>query len=235
MQPRPDPNPDANPHPPTLTLTLTLTRTRTRTLTHLSPLTPTLTQPRPYLTLTLTLTQAAEERYSTLQEELDATRDQLIALQKAKVRLGCTPPLHLSPALSPTLSSLCTPLLTLTLIPTLRPLWSSAPSCHDPPATTLLLRPSWHRPLAPPPLPHLAYTWLAGAAPQSPSPTADNEKKHHNKTSILGKIDLDEGPGALEISEQIAIALKGHASRVLDLFREWSVHPPPGMHLPPTT
>jgi len=59
---------------------------------------------------------------------------------------------------------------------------------------------------------------------KSPSPTADNEKKHHNKTSILGKIDLDEGPGALEISEQIAIALKGHASRVLDLFREWDTN-----------
>jgi len=65
---------------------------------------------------------------------------------------------------------------------------------------------------------------LQKAKPPSPETDKKHKVEHHNKTSILGKIDLDEGPGALEISEQIALALKGVASRVLDLFREWDTN-----------
>jgi len=39
-------------------------------------------------------------------------------------------------------------------------------------------------------------------------------------TSVLGKIDIDESPDALPITEQIASALRENAARVIDLFRE---------------
>ena len=54
---------------------------------------------------------------------------------------------------------------------------------------------------------------------QSPPITKDREKK--GKRSVLGAIDLDEGPDAAPISEQIATALRASAGRVMDLFREW--------------
>ena len=39
----------------------------------------------------------------------------------------------------------------------------------------------------------------------------------------LGNIDLDEGPDAKPVSEQIAAALRKNSARVLDLFRDWDV------------
>lgn len=41
------------------------------------------------------------------------------------------------------------------------------------------------------------------------------------RPSPLGKIDLDEGPDAPPISQQLAAALKKNSARVLDLFRSW--------------
>ena len=49
---------------------------------------------------------------------------------------------------------------------------------------------------------------------KSPSP----KKKG---TSPLGNLDLDEGPNAKPIAEQLGEALRKHATRVLDLFRDW--------------
>ena len=40
-------------------------------------------------------------------------------------------------------------------------------------------------------------------------------------TQVLGQIDLEEGPDAPPIREQIAHALRSNSVRVLDLFREW--------------
>jgi hypothetical protein len=40
-------------------------------------------------------------------------------------------------------------------------------------------------------------------------------------SGALGKIDLDEGPDAPPVSQQIAAALRKNSARVLDLFREW--------------
>ena len=48
--------------------------------------------------------------------------------------------------------------------------------------------------------------------PKSPAPKSGG---------ILGGIDLDEGPDAMPISEQIGGALRKNATRVLDLFRSW--------------
>ena len=39
--------------------------------------------------------------------------------------------------------------------------------------------------------------------------------------STLGNFDLDEGPNAPPISQQLADALRLNAGRVLDLFRDW--------------
>ena len=54
-----------------------------------------------------------------------------------------------------------------------------------------------------------------------PPPELPPEKKKYKGTSVLGNIDLDEGPDALPISQQIGNALKKNAVRVLDLFRSW--------------
>ena len=35
------------------------------------------------------------------------------------------------------------------------------------------------------------------------------------------KVDLEEGPDAKPVSEQLAAALRKNATRVLDLFRSW--------------
>jgi hypothetical protein len=40
-------------------------------------------------------------------------------------------------------------------------------------------------------------------------------------TSVLGNVEFDEGPDAPPIAEQIGMALRKGATRVLDLFREW--------------
>ena len=41
------------------------------------------------------------------------------------------------------------------------------------------------------------------------------------KTSVLGKMDIDEGPDAPPIGVQLASALRSQSARVLDLFRDW--------------
>jgi len=40
----------------------------------------------------------------------------------------------------------------------------------------------------------------------------------------LGAIDLDEGPDAPPIAEQLAAALRENATRVMDLFRSWDAN-----------
>jgi hypothetical protein len=54
----------------------------------------------------------------------------------------------------------------------------------------------------------------------------------------LGGIDLDEGPDAPPISEQIGDALRKNATRVIELFRSWDTDgsgtcPPPRAHFAP--
>jgi len=56
--------------------------------------------------------------------------------------------------------------------------------------------------------------------PSKKSMEAEGKKKG---TSVLGMIDLDEGPDAAPITEQIAAALRANAGKVMDLFREWDV------------
>ena len=63
----------------------------------------------------------------------------------------------------------------------------------------------------PPPLP----------PPPPPPPPPPKAKKG---TSILGRIDIDESPGAPPMTEQIATALRVNSARVLDLFREWDTN-----------
>jgi hypothetical protein len=58
-------------------------------------------------------------------------------------------------------------------------------------------------------------------AAASPKPPKAEGGKQQKKSSILGKVDLDEGPDAPPISEQIFSALRASSARVLDLFREW--------------
>jgi len=53
---------------------------------------------------------------------------------------------------------------------------------------------------------------------KKPSPQADTKKFG---SSPLGNIDLDEGPDALPISQQIGNALRKNSTRVMDLFRSW--------------
>ena len=55
-------------------------------------------------------------------------------------------------------------------------------------------------------------------APPKPLPKPPSTKKG---SSTLGKIDLDEGPDAPPIQQQIAAALRQNAGKVMDLFREW--------------
>jgi len=61
------------------------------------------------------------------------------------------------------------------------------------------------------------------AKPKAPKPSPPKEKPPKQKmgSSALGKIDLDEGPDAPPITEQIAAALRKNAGKVMDLFREW--------------
>ena len=52
--------------------------------------------------------------------------------------------------------------------------------------------------------------------------TAPPPKKEKPKPSKgIGSLDLDEGPDAPPVSEQLAVALKQNATRVVDLFRSW--------------
>ena len=57
----------------------------------------------------------------------------------------------------------------------------------------------------------------------SPKPISPVEgpRSGSRKSTALGNIDLDEGPDAAPITEQIAMALRKNAGKVMDLFREW--------------
>ena len=55
--------------------------------------------------------------------------------------------------------------------------------------------------------------------PAPPKPKEPPPKK--KSKGLLGDVDLDEGPDAPPISQQIASALRASAGRVMDLLREW--------------
>jgi hypothetical protein len=63
--------------------------------------------------------------------------------------------------------------------------------------------------------------------PAKPPPVKTGPKKagaavdKKKGTSPLGNIDLEEGPNAKPVSEQIASAMRKNAGKVLDLFRSW--------------
>ena len=59
-------------------------------------------------------------------------------------------------------------------------------------------------------------------APPVESPEAKRVVRHTK--GPLGNFDLDEGPDALPVSEQIVIALMANAGKVIDLFRSWDVN-----------
>ena len=54
-------------------------------------------------------------------------------------------------------------------------------------------------------------------SPPPAKPAKDTKPERKKGTSPLGQIDLDEGPDSKPISEQLAAALRVHATRVLDL------------------
>lgn len=58
-------------------------------------------------------------------------------------------------------------------------------------------------------------------ASTSSSPPKKEKSTRRSGKGPLGNIDLDEGPDAPPISEQIKAALKANAGKVLDLFRSW--------------
>jgi Ca2+-binding EF-hand superfamily protein len=60
--------------------------------------------------------------------------------------------------------------------------------------------------------------------PPQPPPPPKAKKGTSKGTSILGRIDIDESPGAPPMTEQIATALRANSARVLDLFREWDTN-----------
>ena len=59
------------------------------------------------------------------------------------------------------------------------------------------------------------------AAAAAPKPSVSSKEKKPARKGVLGEIDLDEGPDAPPISEQLASALRASAGRVMDLLREW--------------
>jgi len=60
--------------------------------------------------------------------------------------------------------------------------------------------------------------------PKPPPVEPPAAKPTKKGSSTLGKIDLDEGPDAPPIQQQIAAALRRNAGKVLDLFREWDAN-----------
>jgi DNA repair exonuclease SbcCD ATPase subunit len=56
---------------------------------------------------------------------------------------------------------------------------------------------------------------------KSPKEPPAGKKRENKKGSVLGNIDLDEGPDARPVKDQLAEALAKSSARVLDLFREW--------------
>ena len=65
----------------------------------------------------------------------------------------------------------------------------------------------------------------AAAAPPGPAPVAVRAANGDAGAAVadLLSIDLDEGPDAKPVSEQLAAALRANATRVLDLFKAWDV------------
>ena len=61
---------------------------------------------------------------------------------------------------------------------------------------------------------------------KKPASKKQTEAKQSTRkgSRALGKIDLDEGPDAPPIQQQIAAALRRNAGKVLDLFREWDAN-----------
>jgi hypothetical protein len=61
---------------------------------------------------------------------------------------------------------------------------------------------------------------------KKPASKKQTEAKQSTRkgSRALGKIDLDEGPDAPPIQQQIAAALCRNAGKVLDLFREWDAN-----------
>jgi hypothetical protein len=59
-----------------------------------------------------------------------------------------------------------------------------------------------------------------GKPGKKPSP-AERKEGGRTKKSILGNIDLDEGPDAPPVKDQIAGHIRKNSVRVMDLFREW--------------
>ena len=56
---------------------------------------------------------------------------------------------------------------------------------------------------------------------KSPKEPPAGKKRENKKGSVLGNIDLDEGPDARPVKDQLAEALAKSSARVLDLVREW--------------
>ena len=73
----------------------------------------------------------------------------------------------------------------------------------------------------PPAPPEVEASAETPAGEDKKSPPPEKIKKKPNKGSVLGNIDLDEGPDALPVKDQLAMALQKSSARVLDLFREW--------------
>ena len=65
---------------------------------------------------------------------------------------------------------------------------------------------------------------LEAARPPSPKVTPPPKRERRKPAGPLGHIDLDEGPDAPPISEQIFNALHANAAKVLDLFRSWDLN-----------
>jgi len=57
--------------------------------------------------------------------------------------------------------------------------------------------------------------------PQAAPKAAPPKGEKRPRKGLFGDLDLDEGPDAPPISEQIATALRSSAGRVMDLMREW--------------
>ena len=54
-----------------------------------------------------------------------------------------------------------------------------------------------------------------------PPPAKAEPPKPKARKGLLGDIDLDEGPDAPPIKDQLASALRASSGRVMDLLREW--------------
>ena len=68
-------------------------------------------------------------------------------------------------------------------------------------------------------MPNVRRTSLSVNPSREPSPDAG--KRVSREDEPLGDIDLDEGPDAPPISQQIKAALTKNSARVIDLFKSW--------------